>query len=230
MFITADHGFLYQRDELEESDKIGQDFVSAIEVKRRYILSKERREVSDQLAINLSSIIKNEQQLTAYLPKATFRNKMQGSGINFVHGGASLQEVVVPLLTFKNKRTGQKGAKAIKKVDIKLTNTTRKITNSIFNLEFFQTEKVEDKIIPRTVVIYMADGEGTVISNEETIIGDRPFDNPADRTFKLRFVLKSIPYDRNKTYYLTIRDTETSVVAEKIPFYINLGIISDFDF
>ncbi|MDG2703280.1 BREX-1 system phosphatase PglZ type A, partial [Vibrio parahaemolyticus] len=148
----------------------------------------------------------------------------------FVHGGASLQEIVVPLLTFKNKRTGQKGAKAIKKVDIKLTNTTRKITNSIFNLEFFQTEKVEDKTTPRTVVIYMADEDGSVISNEETIIGDRPFDNPADRTFKLRFVLKSISYDRNKIYYLTIRDTETSVVVEKIPFNINLGIISDFDF
>ncbi|MCY9373377.1 BREX-1 system phosphatase PglZ type A [Bacillus haynesii] len=230
VFITADHGFLYQRDELEESDKIGQDSIDRIEVKRRYILSKDQREVSGQLAINLSSIIKNEQQLTAYLPKATLRYKMQGSGINFVHGGASLQEIVVPLLSFKNKRTGQKGAKVIKKVDIKLTNTTRKITNSIFNLEFFQTEKVEDKITPRTVVIYMADEEGNVISNEETIIGDRPFDNPADRTFKIRFVLKSIPYDRNKTYYLTIKDTETGVVVEKIPFNINLGIISDFDF
>lgn len=230
VFITADHGFLYQRDELEESDKIGQDSIDSIEVKRRYILSNEQREQSGQLAINLSSVIKNEHQLIAYLPKATLRYKMQGSGINFVHGGASLQEIVVPLLTFKNKRTGQKGAKAIKKVDIKLTNTTRKITNSIFNLEFFQNEKVEDKTTPRTVVIYMADEEGSVISNEETIIGDRPFDNPADRTFKIRFVLKNIPYDRNKTYYLTIRDTETSVVVEKIPFNINLGIISDFDF
>lgn len=230
VFITADHGFLYQRDELEESDKIGQDSINSIEVKRRYILSKEQREMSGQLAINLSSIIKNEQQLTAYLPKATLRNKMQGSGINFVHGGASLQEIVVPLLTFKNKRTGQKGAKTIKKVDIKLTNTTRKITNSIFNLEFFQTEKVGDKVIPPTVVIYMANEEGNVLSNEETIIGDRPFDNPTDRTFKLKFILKSIPYDRNKTYYLTIKDTETGVVVEKIPFNINLGIISDFDF
>jgi uncharacterized protein (TIGR02687 family) len=230
IFITADHGFLYQRDALEESDKIGKDIDSAVEVKRRYILSKEKREVSGQLAVNLSSVIKNEHRLTVYLPKATLRNKMQGSGINFVHGGASLQEVVVPLLTFKNKRTGQKGAKAIKKVDIKLTNTTRKITNSIFNLEFFQTEKVEDKIIPRTVVMYMADEEGNVISNEETIIGDRSFDNPTDRTFKLRFILKSIPYDRTKTYFLTVRDTETGIVVEKVPFNINLGIVSDFDF
>ena len=230
VYITADHGFLYQRDALEESDKIEKESMDAIEVKRRYMLSKEQRDVTGQLAIDLSSVVKNEQQLTAYVPNATIRYRMQGSGVNFVHGGASLQEIVVPLLSFKNKRAGQKGTQAIQKVDIKLTNTTRKITNSIFNLEFFQTEKVEDKVIPRTVMIYMADEEGNALSNEETIIGDRSFDNPADRTFKLRFVLKSMAYDRNKTYYLLIKDTETSVVIEKVPFTINLGIVSDFDF
>lgn len=230
IYITADHGFLYQRDALEESDKIEKESMDAIEVKRRYMLSKEKRDVSGQLAIDLSSVVRNEQQLTVYVPNATIRYKMQGTGVNFVHGGASLQEVVVPLLSFKNKRAGQKGSKAIQKVDIKLTNTARKITNSIFNLEFFQTEKVEDKIITRTVFIYMADGEGNMLSNEETIIGDRSFDNPAERTFKLRFILKSISYERNKTYYLLIKDAETGVILEKVPFSINLGIVSDFDF
>jgi uncharacterized protein (TIGR02687 family) len=230
VYITSDHGFLYQRDALEESDKIEKEAMGAIEVKRRYMLSKEKRDVSGQLAIDLSSIVKNEQQLTAYVPNATIRYRMQGSGVNFVHGGASLQEIVVPLISFKNKRSGQKGSQAIQKVDIKLTNTIRKITNSIFNLEFFQTEKVEDKVIPRTAVIYMADEEGNVLSNEETIIGDRSFDNPAERTFRLRLVLKSIAYDRNKTYYLMIKDTETGVIIDKVPFSINLGIMSDFDF
>ena len=229
VYITADHGFLYQRDALEESDKIVNEVVDPIEVKRRYVLSKEKHDISGQLAINLSSIVKNEQQLTAYVPNGTIRNRMQGTGVNFVHGGASLQEIVVPLLSFKNKRAGQRGAE-ITKVDIKLTSTTRRITNSIFSLDFFQTEKVADKMVARTVEIYMADNEGHVLSNEETVIGDRTFDNPADRTYKLQFVLKSISYDRNKTYYLIIKDTETGVITEKVPFTINLGIVSDFDF
>jgi len=230
VYITADHGFLYQRDTLPESDKIGNEEMDTIEVKRRYMLSKEKRDVSGQLAIDLSSIVKNEQQLTAYVPNGTIRNRMQGTGVNFVHGGVSLQEVVVPLVAFKNKRAGQRGSQAIQKVDIRLTSTIRKITNSIFNLDFFQTEKVEDKMIPRTVVIYMADDKGNVLSNEETIIGDRSFDNPAERTFKLQFVLRSVAYDRNKTYYLVVKDTETGVVTEKVTFSINLGIVSDFDF
>ncbi|MDN3451663.1 BREX-1 system phosphatase PglZ type A [Planococcus sp. APC 3906] len=230
IYITADHGFLYQREALVESDKMEKESVDALETKRRYILSKEKREVSGQLAVDLSSIVQNEQQLTAYVPNATIRYKIQGTGVNFVHGGASLQEVVVPLISFKNKRTGQRGSQAIQKTDIKLTTTTRKITNSIFNLDFFQTEKVEEKRIPRTVLINMADEHGNSLSNEETIIGDRPFDNPADRTFKLRFVLRNMTYDRSAAYYLVIKDTETGVVTDKIPFSINLGIVSDFDF
>jgi uncharacterized protein (TIGR02687 family) len=230
IYITADHGFLYQREPLEESDKIEKEQMGMIEVKRRYILTKEKREIPGQLAINLYSVIKNQEHINVYVPNGTIRNRMQGTGANFVHGGASLQEIVVPLLSFKNKRVGQKGVQAISKVDIKLTSTTRRITNSIFNLNFFQTEKVEEKMNPRTVVIYMADVEGNILSNEETIIGDRSFDNPADRTFRLQFVLKSVPYDRNKTYYLLMKDTETGIVTDKVPFTINLGIVSDFDF
>ncbi|WP_319005306.1 BREX-1 system phosphatase PglZ type A [Fictibacillus halophilus] len=230
LLITADHGFVYQREPLVESDKIQKEDIQTIEVKRRYMLSKEVRQMDGILNINLSSIIKNEQQLTAYVPKSTIRFKIQGSGVNFVHGGASLQELVVPLISYKNIRRGQANSREIVKVDIKLTNTTRKITNSLFHLSFFQTEKVEEKLVPRSVLIYMADDDGSVISNEETIIGDITSDNPEERTFKLRFALKTITYDKNKLYFLTIKDVETGVILERIPFTINLGIVSEFDF
>lgn len=230
IYITADHGFLYQREPLQESDKIIKEPMEMIEAKSRYILSKEKKEVSGQTCIDLSSVIRNELQFFVYVPNGTIRNRNQGSGINFVHGGASLQEIVVPLLIFKNKRAGQKGVKSISKVDIRLTSTMRRITNSIFHLSFFQTEKVEEKMNPRTVIIYMADEEGNILSNEERVIGDRTSDDPAERTFKLQFALKNLPYDRNKTYYLIIKDMETGIMTEKIPFSINLGIVSDFDF
>ncbi|MCI0766551.1 BREX-1 system phosphatase PglZ type A [Bacillus sp. TL12] len=230
ILITADHGFVYQREELVESDKIQQEDIQTLEVKRRYLLSKEKRKINGILTIGLDSIIKNEQQLQAYVPKATIRFQMPGSGANFVHGGASLQEVVVPLIKYKNIRRGQSHSREITKVDVKLTSSTRKITNSLFHLSFFQTEKVEGKMIPRTVLIYMTDEEGNGISNEETIIGDRTSDKPEGRMFKLRFALKTITYDKNKDYYLILKDMETGVVLEQIPFTINLGIVSDFDF
>lgn len=230
VYITADHGFLYQREPLEESDKIEKVKIDTVEMKRRYILSKEDVEIDGQINVDLSSVVQNEQQLHAYVPMGTIRNRIQGAGVNFVHGGASLQEIMVPLLSFKNKRAGQKGAQQITKVDIKYTSTLSKITNRIFNLNFFQTEKIGDKLKPRTVVIYMVDEENNVLSNEETVIGDRTSSNPAEREFKLRFALKNIPYDRSKAYHLVIKDVETGVEVDRIPFEINLSIVSDFDF
>ncbi|HLR51545.1 MAG TPA: BREX-1 system phosphatase PglZ type A [Candidatus Avamphibacillus sp.] len=230
IYITADHGFLYERDKLTASDFMHKTELEPFETSRRYILSHEKKEVSGQLTIDTTSILDNENQLYAYVPNATIRYRIQGGGANFVHGGASLQEVIVPLLSVKNKRAGQKGAKDIQKVDIQLTSTTRNVTNSIFSLAFFQTEKVADKFNPRTVVTYMADGNGAVLSNEERIIGDLTSENPKEREFNIQFVLKNMTYDKNKTYYLVIKDMETDVITEKIPFTINLGIVSDFDF
>ncbi|NBD25623.1 BREX-1 system phosphatase PglZ type A [Paenibacillus glycinis] len=230
IFITADHGFLYQRQALEESDKIEKEGIQAFEVKRRHLFTQEQGERSGLLDINMNSLILNEHKITTYVPKATIRFKIQGSGANFVHGGASLQEIVVPLIQFKNIRSGQKNSREIEKVDLKLTNTTRKITNSLFNLTFFQTEKVEDKRVPRTVKIFMTDETDTVISNEEMLICDRTSDKPDERTFKIRFALKSIQYDKNANYYLITKDAETNIVIEKTMFNINLGIVSEFDF
>lgn len=230
IFITSDHGFVYQREALEESDKIEKEGIQAFEVKRRHLFSQEKGERSGLLDINMDSVIKNEHQITTYVPKATIRFKIQGAGANFVHGGASLQEIVVPLITFKNIRSGQKNSREIEKVDVKLTNTTTKITNSLFTLNFFQMEKVEDKRIPRTVKVYMVDETDAVISNEELLICDRTSDKPDERTFRLRFALKSIPYDKNANYYLITKDDETGIIVEKTPFTINLGIVSDFDF
>ncbi|RFA32732.1 TIGR02687 family protein [Virgibacillus dokdonensis] len=230
ILITADHGFIYQRKPLEESDKIEKVDFSINEVKRRYLLSKESAMVDGLLRIPLNGIISNDQEWNAYVPKSTIRFKMKGQGVNFVHGGASLQEVVVPLITFKNARRGQKHSQETQKVNIKLTNTSRKITNSIFKLDLFQTEKVSGKMTPRTVNVFMVDDQEEKISNEEVVIADKITEKPEERLFKLRFALKTQDYDKNKNYYLVVKDMETGVVLERIPYTISLGISNEFDF
>ncbi|WP_145453461.1 hypothetical protein, partial [Staphylococcus epidermidis] len=41
----------------------------------------------------------------AIIPKGIHRFAIQGAGANYVHGGAMLQEIVVPVITFKNDRS-----------------------------------------------------------------------------------------------------------------------------
>ncbi|MDV2581668.1 BREX-1 system phosphatase PglZ type A [Alkalibacillus haloalkaliphilus] len=230
IYITSDHGFIYQRKPLEESDKIEKIGLSINEVKRRYIISRDQQEVDNLLRIPLKGMITNAEEWNAYVPKSTIRFKMKGQGVNFVHGGASLQEVAVPLIKFQSARRGQSHSRETVPVEVKLTNTSRKITNSIFTLDFFQTEKVEGKMKARTVNIYMVDDQGQKISNEEVVIADKSTEKPEERMFKLRFALKTQEYDKYKTYDLLIKDVESGVVLERLPFTISLGITNEFDF
>mgnify|MGYP000291893466 CR=1 FL=1 len=230
IYVTADHGFIYQRDALEESDKIEKEKIDFIESGRRYALSTKKRRVDGLLGFSMKPLLGNDSNVSVYIPKANIRFKIQGPGSNFVHGGASLQEIVLPLISYKNIRRGQVGSKDIEKVKIKLTNAIRKITNSIFTLNFFQSEKVEGKRVEASFKVYMVDEADQMISNEETIIANKKTDTPESRNISVKFVLKSMDYDKNKDYYLIINDADTGITKEKIPFKISLGIVSDFDF
>ncbi len=230
IYLTADHGFLYKRDPLVESDKIKKETLGAIEETRRYMLSYQEME-SDALMMFKPEYLKSSAgQPVVYVPRAAIRFKVQGAGANFVHGGASLQELVIPLIKYKAERGSNLKKKEASKVKVKLLNESRKITNNLFSLEFFQTERVDDRNIPRTVVIYIEDDNGNVLSSRETIIADKTSDKAGDRTYKVRLTLQTGKYNKNKDYFLIIKDVETELNEDKIPFQINLAISSDFDF
>ena len=120
----------------------------------------------------------------------------------------------------------------VSKVDVKLTNTSRKITNSLFSLDFFQTEKLMDKKVARTVKLYFTDELGQKISNEQSILADRISEKANERTFKANFNLKSSNYNKSDKYYLVLEDSDESIkkIYDKIPFNISLGIVNEFDF
>lgn len=229
IYVTTDHGFIYKRDPLAESDKIKRETVDAFEEKRRYMLSYKTKETDSLLTFSPNYLQGDQGALVVYVPRGTIRFKVPGSGANYVHGGASLQEVVVPLINYKVLRGSTAKKMEESKVKIKLVNQSHKITNSLFTLEFFQTEKVGGKYIPCTVNIFIEDENGKILSNQEIIIADKKSEKPEERTFKLRMTLKTGKYDKNKDYYLIIKDTETKLAEAKIPFKINLAIGSDFD-
>ena len=161
--------------------------------------------------------------IKAIIPRGANCFKIQGSGTNYVHGGTSLQEVVIPVIKFKSDKNSSKSMGA-KKVTVSLTSLSRKITSVITYLSFFQNEKVKEKILPLRVTAYFADDKGNRISNENIIIAESTDLNPTLRTYKEKFTLKDMPYDKSKEYYLILKDEEELVNKEidRIPFTIDL--------
>ncbi|HZK85030.1 MAG TPA: BREX-1 system phosphatase PglZ type A [Desulfosporosinus sp.] len=231
IYITSDHGFIYRRKPLEESDKTSKGDTLPLYTNKRFLIFDQAVDLPGSINLPLDDIFGKDCGLTVCVPRGDNRFKTPGGGQNFVHGGASLQEIVIPLIKYRNDRKKDERM-LISKVDIKLTNTSRKITNSLFSLDFFQTEKLVDKKVARTVKLYFTDESGQKISNEQSILADRISEKASERTFKASFNLKSSHYSRTDKYYLVLEDIEEPIkkMYDKIPFSISLGIVNEFDF
>lgn len=59
--------------------------------------------------------------------------KVAGGGQNYVHGGTSLQEMIVPVIELTTNTRGV----AYDYVDVVLTSVTRKVTNLITYFDFY---------------------------------------------------------------------------------------------
>ena len=230
IIITADHGYLYKRSAMEESNKLSGVKLDDGEDNRRFLLTSNKEEVVGTIMFSMDYLLGKDSDKYVITPKGTSRFKVQGAGANYVHGGAMPQEIIVPVITFKNDRSSS-SVNDIRKVKITLTSITRKITNIITYLEFFQDEMIQDKVLSKKVKCYFEDEEGNRISNENIIIGDSRSENPKERSYREKFVLKSMPYDKIKQYFLVIEDAEDSNGDyDRIPFNIDIAIVDEFGF
>src|SRR5699024_9841628 len=218
--ITADHGFIYQRDQVEQSQLIHNEVDNPILKERRFVISEDRDVTQDVLSYSLDDVLLDESTTYITIPKGIQRFHTQGSGANYVHGGAMLQEVVLPVITYKNDR-GKTDRNVVRHDDVKITTLSRKITNEVTYLEFFQINSVDEKVLPLRLTAYFTDENGETISNECLLIADLQANEAFERTWKERFIFKSIIYDRTKTYYL-ILEHEDETEYERYPFSIDI--------
>ncbi|MEG1009526.1 MAG: BREX-1 system phosphatase PglZ type A, partial [Clostridia bacterium] len=223
-FITADHGFFYKRSKIEDYEKTAKDKESTKQ-KTRYSYSNSKSNEEGILSISLDYIFGTESGFVN-IPKGNIIFGRQGSGINYVHGGVLPQEVIVPVIDFKSTRTSEES----KKVRITYSGLSTKITNAITYLEFLQDSNVDENNKPCRYLLHFEDMSGTRISDECTIIANYEHTEVKNRFFKEKFVFKNIKYDKDKVYFLVIRDEETKIETTRIKFYIDIAIVNNFDF
>lgn len=235
VLFTADHGFLYTYSPLTEDDKIDKTgFVNRIvEYGRRYaIMMKD----SDPDYLQKVQFLGGTSEYDAFAPKENVRIKMNGSGLNFVHGGISLQEMVVPVIDYHFLRNQSKQYQRnqnkydTKPVEVSLLSATHKVSNMIFSLNFYQKEPVGDNREAATYQLYFTDSNGKQISDTSKIIADKTSDNGQERIFRCSFNLKSLKYDNKEIYYLVIADADGLVVSRE-EFQIDIAFaVDEFDF
>jgi uncharacterized protein (TIGR02687 family) len=232
IIVTTDHGYVYRRTPLAEHDKTPKEDMAGIKSKRRFILAKESIERQgtqsfsmDYLAgsPSLNGVARSAGGWYVILPRITNCFKVQGAGTRYVHGGTALQEIVIPVIRFKSDKN-LSHSRAAKKVSMRLASLSRKVTSVITYFTFFQNEPVGEKHLPLRVTAYFSDEAGNRISNENIIIAESTSKKPEERTYKEKFTLKDMEYDKGATYYMVLEDEEELVNSEldRIPFVIDL--------
>lgn len=236
ILITADHGFLYTYSPLTEDDKADKTSFNGMDVEygRRYAIMQKGAKPNYLLPVKF---LGGNTEYDGFAPRESIRIKMNGGGMNFVHGGISLQEMVVPVIEYHYLRNDSMEYKRNKQkydtkpVTVNLLSANRKISNMIFSLNFYQKDAVSANREAATYQVYFTDENGKQISDVQKIIADKTSDNGAERTFRCQFNLKSLKYSNTATYYLVIADEQGLQMPQREPFQIDIAFaVDEFDF
>ena len=236
ILITVDHGFLYTYSPLNEDSKVGKDSWngSDVEYGRRYAILREGSTPDYLMPVKF---IGQSAGFDAFAPSENIRIKMNGGGMNFVHGGISLQEMVVPVIDYHFLRNDYKGYQRnkasidTKPATISLVSANRKISNMIFSLNFYQKEAVSANRTAATYLLYFTDSSGKAVSDTVKIIADKTSGNAQDRSFRCTFNLKSLKFDNKDSYYLMIADETGLQMPVREEFQIDIAFaVDEFNF
>lgn len=189
IIITADHGFIYQDIKLDKNV----DFVDAplvigekYQVDRRFVTANGHLDASNSDFHELSSKdIGLSSDLAILIPKAIQRIKKQGQNGKYVHGGATLEETVIPVIHINKKR-----ADNISEVDVKVISQERVITSGQISITFYQEQPVEEKVQGITIKAAFYRGDD-IVSNTEDLEFRKEASSVEEREQKRQFKLST---------------------------------------
>lgn len=230
IFITADHGFLFQDDALADafflSTQPQGDDIKV--VNRRYVLGRGLK-IDHAFSTFTSGQLELDGDLEVQIPKSIHRLRLAGGGSRFVHGGATLQEVVIPVLAVNKKRKSD-----TRLVNVEVWPESDKITTGQVVVRLFQSEPVSEKIQPRTVRVGLYVSQ-TPISNQLDLTFDQVSADKRDRYQSAQLLLTQDANDfNNRSVEFRVEEripnTNQWRVYAKATYTLKRSFASDFDF
>lgn len=231
ILVTADHGFIYQHRVLEESDfSVAEVQGKVLARNRRFVLGKglpmtQGMKRFSALELGLGG------DFEVLIPNSINRLRIKGAGSRFVHGGASLQEIVIPVIRVAKGRESD-----VREVDVQIINSGKDlITAGQLAVLFYQSQPVSDKVQPRHLRAGLYASDGEAISDVHDLTFAFTSENPRERELARKIML-SRKADQYNNQYVFLRLEErvgkTSHYQEYANqrFQLRRGLATDFDF
>lgn len=149
VYVTSDHGFLFNDIVFAEKDKhkISEE---TMERSSRYYLTTSDKEVSGIVKFPLDEVsaMVNGADVFVAVPQGTNRLAAPSGGYMFTHGGASMQELIIPVITSRQERTDSKQPVNVMVLDRKLSMQASRL-----RFKLLQTEAVSMDMKERLIKV-----------------------------------------------------------------------------
>lgn len=229
MLLTADHGFLFQQIEVDDSDMTPLPPSAEWTFhNRRFALGKgiaagPKVKVFSAAALGLGG------DWDAAFPLSLGRFPLKGSGKRFVHGGLSLQEVIVPVVKIHKARVDDTGL-----VEVELLRAPAKITTGQVSISLFQDRPAIEKVLPRTLRAGVYSKDGAELSEIKTLTFDSKETEARNRETTVTLTLsRAADAFNNQEVELrlleTVQGANQTVVYKSHSLKLQKPFASDFD-
>lgn len=149
VYVTSDHGFLFNDIVFAEKDKhkISEE---TMERSSRYYLTTSDKEVNGIVKFPLDEVsaMVNGADVFVAVPQGTNRLAAPSGGYMFTHGGASMQELIIPVITSRQERTDSKQPVNVMVLDRKLSMQASRL-----RFKLLQTEAVSMDMKERLIKV-----------------------------------------------------------------------------
>ncbi len=224
VIVTSDHGFLFNDIVFEDKDKHKIEEI-AMERSTRYYLTESEKEINGIIKFPLNQVtpISNCNNVYVAVPLGTNRLAAPSGGYMFTHGGASMQEMIIPLIISRQERTDNKQPVGVMVLDRNLF-----IQASRLRFKLLQTEAVSMEAKERIINVALYYNDEPVTSIKDIVL-DKTDPLLDDRKIQVDLTLnKNIDAKVLQLKIFDVSDLQNPLIKENVT---NKTLISnDFDF
>jgi uncharacterized protein (TIGR02687 family) len=228
VIITADHGFLFQQQALEQTGKteLAVKPTDTLKTKKRYILGRQLPRHDECWKGRIADTANGGDDTEFLLPKGAQRFHFVG-GARFVHGGAMLQEVCVPVVHIRELEKESIAQHEKQPVGVVAASQPIRLVNNIDKVRFIQTDPLGERFKARKLEVYVLDAAGNGVSSREPLNFDSTSSVMEERIREARLKLVGSGFDRRSVYTLVLEDMDTRTRYSQYAVTIDLAFGQD---